>query len=100
VLCVRASDGDARPRHQGISHHTTTVLELAGCRPWVAPVPPELALSKRVRVRPVPPLDAAALLSGLGLTINTMGRGPTDDPLFFAAAAAAGSVAVDLVEHP
>ena len=24
VLCVRASDGDARPRHRGISHHTAT----------------------------------------------------------------------------
>jgi hypothetical protein len=97
VLCVRASDGDARPRHQGISHHTTTVLDLAGCRPWVAPVPAEVALSDRVRVRPVAGPDAAALLDGLGLSIRTMGRGPGEDPLFFRAAAAAGAVAVDLV---
>jgi len=100
VLCVRASSGDPRPRHQGVSHHTATVLDLAGCRPWVAPIPPELASSNRVRVRPVGPIDAVALLTGLGLTIQTMGRGPGDDPLFFDAAAAAGLVAVDLVEHP
>jgi hypothetical protein len=99
VLCVRASSGDERPRHQGISHHTSTVLDLTGCRPWVAPVPPELATSSRVRVRPVAPVDGGALLDGLGLQIRTMGRGPSDDPLFFAAAAAAGSVAVDLLEH-
>jgi hypothetical protein len=100
VLCVRASDGDARSRHQGISHHSSTVLELAACRPWVAPVPPDLAQSTRVRIRPVILPDAVSLLDGLGLSIRTMGRGPDEDPLFFAAAAAAGAVAVDLVAHP
>jgi hypothetical protein len=100
VLCVRASSGDERPRHQGVSHHTSTVLDLASCQPWVAPTPPELAQSTRVRVRPVTLIDAAELLGGLGLTIRTMGRGPAEDQLFFAAAAAAGSVAVDLLAHP
>lgn len=28
VLCARMSSGDARERHQGLSHHTRTVLEL------------------------------------------------------------------------
>ncbi len=100
VLCVRASDGDERPRHRGISHHTETVLELASARPWVAPVPDDVASSSHVRLRPVVELDAADLLDGLGLTITTMGRGPADDPVFFSAAAAAGAVAVDLAARP
>ena len=43
VACVRASSGDARPRHQGVSHHTTTVLE-AVRSPVDVPVPADLEL--------------------------------------------------------
>ncbi len=35
----------------------------------------------------------AALLDARGLHVRSMGRGPADDPLFFAAAAAAGALA-------
>ncbi|HKY67079.1 MAG TPA: DUF3866 family protein, partial [Acidimicrobiales bacterium] len=38
-LCCRASDGDARPRHRGVSHHVRTILDLAAVRPEV-PLPP------------------------------------------------------------
>ncbi|MDQ2650174.1 MAG: DUF3866 domain-containing protein, partial [Actinomycetota bacterium] len=39
----------------------------------------------------------ASLLDAVGLRVTTMGRGPAEDPLFFAAAAAAGAVAASLL---
>ena len=36
IVAVRYSDADGRDRHRGVSHHTTTALALAGCRPLVA----------------------------------------------------------------
>ncbi len=93
VLCVRASDGDARERHRGVSHHSRTVAGLTSSRPWVAPVPPAAADLPGVRVvaPPVVP-EPGPLLDAAGLWVTTMGRGPGEDPLFFAAAAAAGAV--------
>jgi hypothetical protein len=87
VLCVRASDGDARARHQGTSHHTTTVQRLLRTEGVPAPGPddgPGAAV-------------AASVLDALGIRITTMGRGPDQDPAFFAACAAAASVAVGLL---
>jgi len=96
VLCVRASDGDARERHQGVSHHTRTAIELCHSRPTVAPVPDEVRLLDGVDVYEIDPPDIATVLDDAGLRITTMGRGRDADPLFFAAAAAAGAVAVAL----
>ncbi len=82
ILCVRASDGDGRDRHRGTSHHATTVLDLVRSdveAPGPGPGDP----------------DAAAVLDRLGLRVTTMGRGPADDPAFFAHAAAAGRAAVE-----
>jgi hypothetical protein len=94
VLCVRASDGDARERHRGVSHHTSTAARLTSSRPWVAPVPAEAAELPGVRVAGSQPAhDPAALLSAAGLRVTTMGRDVTEDPIFFAAAAAAGELA-------
>jgi hypothetical protein len=81
LLCVRASDGDQRQRHQGVSHHATTVLDLVRS-PVEAPAP-----------EPGDP-DAAQVLDALGVRVTTMGRGPESDPLFFAHAAAAARAAV------
>ncbi|MFZ4517604.1 MAG: DUF3866 family protein [Microthrixaceae bacterium] len=93
VLCVRASDGDARERHRGVSHHSTTVAELTTARPWVAAVPAAAAELPGVRVAEAPSVpDPVALLAAAGLHVTTMGRGPEEDPLFFGAAAAAGAV--------
>ena len=39
VLAVRASDGDGRTRHQGISHHTETAARLCFARPLVVQKP-------------------------------------------------------------
>ena len=102
VLCVRASSGDARARHQGLSHHSATVLDLVRSSVTI-PAPTTLlpALSPfaaRHRLVEVVDIHGAALLSAAGLRVTTMGRGPEDDALFFDTAAAAGRVAAGMAD--
>jgi hypothetical protein len=85
VLCARMSDGDGRGRHQGLSHHTRTVTDLIRTAAVPVPLPDEVA--------DLP--DAAAVLAAAGLQVTTMGRGPDEDPAFFAACAAAAAVAAE-----
>ena len=74
VLAVRVSEGDARERHRGVSHHSEAVLSLSGDAAVVASE-----------------ADASGWREACdGLTLSHMGRGPDDDPAFFAAAYAAG----------
>ena len=90
ALCLRASEADPRGRHLGISHHSATVLRLAHTRPAI-PVPPGLAFEVDDAVVVDPP-DVAKVLDDLGLgVVTSMGRGPADDPVFFATAGAAGA---------
>jgi hypothetical protein len=98
VACVRASSGDGRARHQGVSHHTDTVLDATRSAVDV-PVPPGLAVDDRGRHRvvEVAPPDVAALLDAAGLRVTTMGRGPGADPLFFEAAGSAAAHAASLL---
>lgn len=99
VACVRASDGDARPRHQGVSHHTATVLDATRSGVDV-PMPPGLdpgLVPERHTIVTVTPPDVAALLAAADLRITTMGRGPDRDPAFFAAAGAAAAHAAALL---
>jgi len=101
VLCVRASEVDARPRHRGVSHHALTVLDLVRS-PVDVPVPHSLlglldGPAGRHHVVEVAAADAATSLEAAGLSVTTMGRGPADDPVFFAAAASAGAHAVALL---
>jgi hypothetical protein len=90
VLAVRYSEGDSRERHRGLSHHTQAVLTLAGDVeigwPEGLDVPGELD-----RATPVDVEGWEGACAGLPLV--HMGRGPGDDPWFFAAAYAAGRVA-------
>jgi len=81
VLAPRISRGDARPRHRGLSHHTQAVLRACLAEPLV----PDGRDPPGWR-------DACA-----GLPLSHMGRGPDDDPQFFAAAFAAGQVARSLL---
>ena len=102
VLCVRASAGDGRERHRGVSHHTETVARLSRTSPRVASSPPELVdeLSELTGVQPFVVSDTpdpADLLGSAGLRVTTMGRDVSEDPIFFAAAVAAGALAADLV---
>jgi hypothetical protein len=98
IVCVRASSGDARPRHQGVSHHTTTVLEAVRAAVDV-PVPAGLDLDLPARHQRVEVEDpgAATALEAADLRVTTMGRGPDQDPLFFEAAGAAGVHAATLL---
>jgi hypothetical protein len=95
VLAVRVSFGDARERHQGVSHHTRAVLDLCLGKPDVA-WPSGLDVPEGL------PAVAEIDVSGWGeecewLPLEHMGRGPNDDPWFFAAAFAAGRLARDHV---
>jgi len=79
VVAARVSGADLRERHRGVSHHTDGVLAL-------------------VRGEPVLADDADGWREACaGLPLSHMGRGPDDDPEFFAAAYAAGVAARGLV---
>jgi hypothetical protein len=128
LLVARMSSGDPRARHRGISHHTLTVLDLllepvtvalpAGTRSPVGadlraglgavfggalPSRPalELDVERPARVtrhdwrRAIVDLPAYAAAD---LSAETMGRGLTEDPLFFGAALAAGTTLAELAE--
>jgi uncharacterized protein DUF3866 len=81
VVAPRVSRADARERHRGFSHHTDAVLRLCLAKPLV---PSELD----------PPGWREACE---GLPLSHMGRGPDEDPEFFAAAFAAAVLARGLV---
>jgi hypothetical protein len=126
LLVARMSSGDPRARHRGISHHTLTVLDLllapvtvalpAGMRSPVGadlraglgavfggalPSRPalELDIERPARItrhdwrRAIIDLPAYAAAD---LPAETMGRGLTEDPLFFGAALAAGGTLAEL----
>jgi hypothetical protein len=109
VAAVRFSLADARARHAGISHHTRTALGLATRAratigvprgPWDRPLRAELeaaGLAERHRLLAVDDPDVPALLAGHGLRVTSMGRGPEEDPAFYAVAGAAGTAAATLL---
>ena len=90
VLASRVSEADRRLRHRGVSHHTDAILSVSPAevvRPWPAGCPlPEPDGSDVVDVTAW--RDACK-----GLPLAHMGRGPDEDPWFFAAAFAAGAAA-------
>ena len=98
VVAVRWSDGDKRSRHQGVSHHVSTVLQLAHAGASVASTPDyELgALPAHHRLRLVAVPDITDGLQRLGVT--TMGRDVDADRGFFDVAAAAGVVAARMLD--
>lgn len=97
VYCLRCSDADPRARHRGISHHSRTVLDAVRSEVDVALPPGVEAADDRHRWHPIHPGDVGRLLADNGLEVTTMGRGPDEDPLYFAAAAASGHLAVRLL---
>jgi hypothetical protein len=96
ALCCRASGVDRRERHRGVSHHVHTILRLAARRPDV-PLPASL-VDHVEGASQVDGPDPAGVLAALDLTVTSMGRGPGDDPLFFAAASAAGEWGAQALE--
>jgi hypothetical protein len=90
VLAVRYSEGDPRERHHGLSHHTRAVLAVAGDVEVGWPN----GLSLPDGLGGVTAVDVSGWEEACaGLPLSHMGRGPDDDPWFFAAAYAAGRVA-------
>jgi hypothetical protein len=127
LLVARMSASDDRQRHRGISHHTLTVLDLllepvsvalpAGMR---SPVGTDLRAGLGAifggteQGRPAPAVDVARparitrhdwrraavdlpAYAASGLPMETMGRGPAEDPLFFGAALAGGAALAELL---
>jgi Protein of unknown function (DUF3866) len=80
IVAARVSEADPRGRHRGLSHHTTTVLDLSLGAVEVGEDGDGWE-------------EACA-----GLPLSHMGRGPSDDPAFFAAAFAAGRLARQALE--
>lgn len=99
ILSPRLSSSDPRERHRGLSHHTSTVLELLLAPVDVAvpegePHITQAAASFQHRVHALPvDLDGYAASN---LPTKTMGRTLEEDPLFFSAALAAGRLLSNL----
>jgi hypothetical protein len=105
VACLRLSFADSRPRHRTVSHHSIVALTRVALAPAIVAVPtlePEMSdaidqalaaarVADRHRIVSSPESSTPPPLRGLEVT--TMGRGPEDDPAFFAAAYAAGDIA-------
>lgn len=109
VACMRVSFADERARHRGVSHHTIVALSRVALAPAHVAVPslPEEYLDVVVEalergrvwerhVRADSPMGRVPPPSLRGVRVTTMGRGLNEDPAFFAAAFAAGEVALRL----
>jgi len=115
VLIPRLSFADPRERHRGLSHHVLTVLrDVAWCDlelPLPASLRPEekelvlaqwsaARLPSRCRLRWLAGVDAAAVEEALAEfpgRVLTMGRGPAEDPAYFAGVCAAAQLALEYV---
>jgi hypothetical protein len=101
VISPRLSSADPRERHRPVSHHTLTVLRML-----LAPVEIAVPSGSPVAVATLAeatgsrhrlceaPADIAGYAAS-GLPARTMGRTIDEDPLFFAAALAAGAALRD-----
>jgi hypothetical protein len=95
LIVPRMSSGDPRPRHQGLSHHTGTVLELL-LKPVHVALPEHQPLPGRHQaVSATVDLDG---YRGSGLPATTMGREIDQDELFFRAALAGGAVLAEEID--
>jgi hypothetical protein len=91
VACLRLSAADRR----ALARSAVAVPELAD--PELAALVDrqltEAGVAGRHDLHRVATPEPAKLLAGWGLQVTSMGRGPEEDPVFFAAAAAAGTLA-------
>ena len=106
IAPLRISFADARVRHRGVSHHSLVALgtvALARALVVVPSLPSDAAAEVDVALDAAriwerhTRVDGAAspLPDTRGSAMHSMGRTPTDDPAFFAAAAAAGVLAAN-----
>jgi hypothetical protein len=107
VAVPRLSMADRRERHQGLSHHTRTILELAN-NPALLPF--SCLIPKQLQATLTATLQATDLLlrhswyvtneakveqvfADYALRVKSMGRTVAEDPVFFQATVAAGYLA-------
>ena len=90
IVAPRVSFADERPRHRGLSHHTRSALAL--CLGEVRVAWP-IGLEPPDGVEVVEVNAAGWEAACAPLPLSHMGRGPGEDPWFFAAAFAAGRLA-------
>ena len=96
VIAVRASEGDPRTRHRGVSHHTRSVVRL-GPRAAVVAWPRVVAAAEALQHEEV---DVTGWQNACAsLPLSHMGRGPEEDEAFFATAYAAGAYAKVLMSR-
>ncbi len=113
VAALRVSGGDPRPRHRGISHHSTTAYGKALLSPAIVPVLAgggelaglvrrqalEMAAHSRADLDVVE-IGTGGVLEALRqspVRLSTMGRGLTEDPSAFLYGAVAGVCAAQRV---
>lgn len=108
VAAVRFSLADERLRHQGVSHHSRTALGLATRARATIGVPrgpfeqrlrddlDSAGVADRHRLLAVDDPAVPELLAERGMRVTSMGRGPEEDPGFYAVAGAAGTAAASL----
>lgn len=113
VIIPRISWADPRERHQGVSHHTITVLGEIALSPSVVALPliaedklqqieVELAPALRWCGHETRVMDGEPGLKELadkGIKVTTMGRSVEQDREFFLSASAAGALAAELLRE-
>jgi hypothetical protein len=93
LLVPRISSSDLRARHRGLSHHTSTVLDLL-LAPVAVAVPVGHGPQRDDQHRWIERETDLAGYTVSGLPVRSMGR---EDPLFFEAALAAGGTLADMI---
>ncbi|MEA2245409.1 MAG: hypothetical protein QOD24_4965 [Solirubrobacteraceae bacterium] len=93
LLVARISSSDLRARHRGLSHHTSTVLDLL-LAPVAVAVPAGYAPQHDDQHAWIERETDLAGYTASGLPTRSMGR---EDPLFFEAALAAGGALADMI---
>ncbi|MFM7059995.1 MAG: DUF3866 family protein [Actinomycetes bacterium] len=107
IAALRVSFADPRERHRGLSHHSATALgRLGTARATVvvpavggdeeARIPPATAaagIAARHEVVTGPAPDVLGAFASHGLSVGSMGRPASADPVLFLAAGAAGALA-------
>lgn len=108
VISPRLSAADPRPRHRGLSHHSTTVLELLLAPVTVALPEGQPGIAAQVKAIRAPGGQHLIRLArpdldgytAAGLPQRTMGRDLDEDRLFFEAPLAAGNIAAGAEIEP
>lgn len=112
IAVVRVSNGEGRERHQGISHHSLTVLGKITQHTHLIAYPSErewerissdLELSEETvqhRLSSGKSEPGLKLLADRSIRVTTMGRTVDEDMIFFAFACAAGDLAARHIVTP